>query len=201
MSQSENKKPREFGLSSLAINNRNTVFVITCIIIILGLVAYRSMPKAAFPDLVIPQIYVGTPYPGNSPVDIEKLITRPLEKEIKSISGVNKITSTSIQGYSTILAEFSFDVVPEEALRKVKDAVDRAKSTKAIPDDLPTDPNVFEMNFGEFPILNINLSGDFSIDQLRQYGEYLEDLIEKVDGISKVNIRGVQEKEVRIELD
>lgn len=197
----DKSKIREFKLSSLSVDNKMTVLVLSVIISIAGFVAYRSMPKAAFPDIVVPQIYVGTPYPGNSPADIEKLITRPLEKEIHAISGVDKLTSTTISGYSTIIAEFDFKTSPTEALRKVKDAVDKAKSNKTIPDDLPTDPNIFEMNFSEFPILNVNLSGDFSMDQLRKYGEYLEDEIEQLPEISKVNIRGVQEKEVRIELD
>lgn len=192
---------REFRLSSLSVNNKMTVLVLSVIIAIAGYVAYRSMPKAAFPDIVVPQIYVGTAYPGNSPADIEKLITRPLEKEIHAISGVDKLTSTTVSGYSTIIAEFDFKTSPTEALRKVKDAVDKAKSNKTIPDDLPTDPNIFEVNFSEFPILNINLSGDFSMDQLRKFGEFLEDEIEQLSEISKVNIRGVQEKEVRIELD
>jgi len=192
---------REFPLSTFSVNNRTTVFVITAIIIIAGILSYQSMPKATFPDLVIPTIYVGTPYPGNSPVDIEKLITRPLEKEINTISGVDKIKSTCIQGYSTIIVEFDFEMEPSEALRKVKDAVDRAKSNKDIPDDLPADPNIFEMNFSEFPIMNINLSGDFSIDQLKKYGMYLEDKIEPIADISKVEIRGVQEKEVKINVN
>ena len=201
MNQEERDKIREFGLSSLSINNRTTVFVIMAIIIIAGIGAYNSMPKATFPDLVMPQIYVGTAYPGNSPADMEKLITRPLEKQINTISGVDKITSTSVQGYSTILAEFDFETDPLVALRKVKDAVDKAKSNKEIPDDLPAEPNIFEVNFSEFPIMNINLSGDFSIDQLKKYGEYLEDRIEPIADISKVDIRGVQEKEVRVSLD
>ena len=201
MNQEERDKIREFGLSSLSLNNRTTVFVITTIIILAGISAYNSMPKAAFPDLVMPQIYVGTAYPGNSPADMEKLITRPLEKQINTISGVEKITSTSVQGYSTIMAEFDFDTDPLEALRKVKDAVDKAKSNKEIPDDLPAEPNIFEVNFSEFPIMNINLSGDFSMDQLKKYGEYLEDRIEPIADISKVDIRGVQEKEVSVELD
>ncbi len=192
---------REFGLSTLSVNNRNTVFVITAIIILAGMVAYQAMPKAAFPDLVMPTIYVGTPYPGNSPADIEKLITRPLEKEINTISGVEKISSTCIQGYSTIIVEFDFEMDPSKALTKVKDAVDRAKSNKDIPSDLPADPNIFEVDFAAMPIMNINLSGDFSIEQLKEYGEYLEDKIEPLSDISKVDIRGVQEKEVKIDVN
>ncbi|MCB0395983.1 MAG: efflux RND transporter permease subunit [Flavobacteriales bacterium] len=192
---------REFFLSTLSVNNRSTVMVLMFIIVILGIVSYRSMPKASFPDIVMPQIYVGTAYPGNSPADMEKLISRPLEKEIKSISDVDKITSTSLQGYSTILVEFDFSVSPTEALRKVKDAVDKARAEPSFPTDLPAEPNIFEVNFSEFPILNINLSGDFSSDQLKEYAEYLEDRIEDIPEISKVDIRGLQEKEVEISVD
>jgi multidrug efflux pump subunit AcrB len=192
---------KSFFLSTASVNNRKTVFVVTFMIVLFGIIAYTSMPKAAFPDIVLPQIYVGTPYPGNSPADIEKLITRPLEKEIKAVSEVDKITSTSIQGYSTILVEFDFSMSPAEALQKVKDAVDRAKGDPSFPNDLPMEPNIFEMNFSEMPILNVNLSGDFSIDQLKKYGEILEDKIEDLPEISKVEIRGVQDKEVKIEVD
>lgn len=205
MSEQQNQKKsklKEFKLSSLAVENKNTVFVLTFIILISGILSYRSMPKEAFPEVVIPEIYVGTAYPGNSPLDMEKLVTRPLEKEINTITGIDKVLSTSIQGYSTIQVKFDFSVTPEEALRKVKDKVDIAKSDADFPDDLPADPNVFELNFSELmPVMNINLSGDFSLDQLKAYGEYLEDEIENVPEVSKVEIRGVQDKEVKIMLD
>ena len=193
---------KEFRLSSWAVGNRTTVFVILFLILLAGVYSYRSMPAEAFPEIVTPEIYVGTPYPGNSPLDIEKLITRPLEKEINGISGIDEINSTSVQGYSTIQVKFNFDVSPDEALRKVKDKVDVAKSDPDFPSDLPADPNVFELNFAELvPILNINLSGDFTPDQLKEYAEYLEDEIEALPEISKVDIRGVDVKEVRIQLD
>lgn len=202
MKEQDNTHHKEFGLSSLAIGNKITVFVITFIILFGGVMSYLSMPRENFPEVIIPEIYVGTPYPGNSPLDIEKLITRPLEKEINAITGVDKITSTSIQGYSTIQVKFNFDVTPAEALRKVKDKVDIAMSDSDFPDDLPADPNIFEMNFSELiPVMNVNLSGDFSVDQLKDYGEILEDRIEDLPQISKVDIRGVMDKEVRIDVD
>jgi multidrug efflux pump subunit AcrB len=198
----KNKKTKEFKLSSLSIDNKNTVFILTIIILISGTLSYISMPRESFPEVVVPEIYIGTPYPGNSPLDIEKLITRPLEKEINSISGVDKITSTSIQGYSTIVVRFDFDITPDEALRKVKDKVDVAKADPDFPKDLPADPNVFELNISELmPIMNINLSGNFSLDQLKDYAEYLEDEIEDLPEISTVDIRGIQDKEVKILLD
>lgn len=193
---------KEFGLSSLSVGNRTTVLVLAVIIFLGGIAAYNSMPKENFPDVVTPEIYVGTAYPGNSPLDIEKLITRPFEKELNAITGVDEINSTSIQGYSTIQIKFNYDVTPEEALRKVKDKIDIAKSDNDFPKDLPADPNIFELNFSELiPIMNINLSGDYSIDQLKQYAEYLEDRIEDLSEITKVEIRGVMDKEVKVDLD
>jgi multidrug efflux pump subunit AcrB len=196
------KSSKEFGLTSMSVDNKTTVFVITAIILLAGLFSYISMPKEAFPEVVIPEIYVGTPYPGNSPMDIEKLITRPFEKEINTISGIDELNSTSIQGYSSIQVKFDFSVTPEEALRKVKDKVDVAMSDGDFPDDLPADPNVFEMNISELtPIMTINLSGEFSLDQLKEYGEHLEEEIEDLPQITSVDIRCVMDKEVKVDLD
>lgn len=193
---------KEFKLSSWSVDNRTTVFVILFIILIGGIGSYMSMPKESFPEVVTPEVYVGTPYPGNSALDIEKLITRPIEKEINTITGIDKILSTSIQGYSTIHVKFDFSVTPEEGLRKVKDAVDKAMGDKDFPTDLPAEPNIFEMNFSELmPVMNINLSGDYTMDQLKDYAENLEDEIEDISQISKVDIRGIPEKEVKILVD
>jgi len=196
------QKLKEFKLSSWAISNRMTIAVITFIIVLSGITSYMAMPRENFPEINIPQIYVATPYPGNSALDVEKLITKPLEKEINAITGVDKITSNSIQGFSSIQIEFSFDISPSEALQKVKDKVDIAMADSDFPTDLPTEPSVTEMNFSEMmPIMNINLSGEFSMNQLKEYAEYLEDEIEELPEISGVDIRGMQEKEIEIAVD
>ncbi len=200
--ETQNKEniTREFGLSTMSVDNRTSVLVLIFIIIILGAGAYGTMPKENFPEITIPTIYVGTPYPGNSPVDIENLITRPLEKEIKSITGVKKLKSTSIQDYSTIVVEFNFDVDVQEALLDVKDAVDKANSE--LPNDLDQDPKVFEMDFSEIPVMNINISGDdFSPEDLKFYAEYLEEEIEDLTEISEVDLKGAKDKEVKIHVD
>ncbi len=195
-------KIKEFKLSSWAISNRMTIVVITFIIVLSGIASYMAMPRENFPEINIPQIYVATPYPGNSALDVEKLITKPLEKEINAITGVDKITSNSIQGFSSIQIEFNFDTSPSEALQKVKDKVDIAMADNDFPTDLPTEPSVTEMNFSEMmPIMNINLSGEFSMNQLKEYAEYLEDEIEELPEISGVDIRGMQEKEIEIAVD
>jgi len=189
---------KEFGLTTISLKNKITVYVLTLLVVVIGLLTYLTLPKESFPEVSQPIVYVGTPHPGNSPIDMENLVTRPLEKEINSIAEVDNIKSTSVQDYSTIVVEFTSDTEIEDALTKVKDAVDRAK-----PDlpELDTDPNVFDMNFSEFPIMNINLSGNYSMEELNVYAEYLEDEIEKVSEISKVEIRGINEKELKINVD
>jgi multidrug efflux pump subunit AcrB len=200
---SDNKKDlkvdKEFGITTLAINNRTTVGFLAFLIAVMGISTYISLPKDSYPEIKQPVVYVGTAYPGNSPIDMENLVTREIEKELNTISEVDNIKSTSVQDYSTIIVEFDTDTDVADALTKVKDAVDRAKPE--LPDDLPSDPNVFELNFSEFPILNINLSGNYSLEQLKNYAEYLEDEIEGITEISKVEIRGVDEREVKIKVD
>lgn len=190
---------REFGLTTWSVKNKTSVGILTLIIAMLGIYSYIEMPKESFPEIVIPTIYIGTSYPGNSPVDMENLITRPIEKELKAINGVKDITSSSIQDYSTILVEFNPEVEVSRALQDTKDAVDKAKSE--LPTDLDTDPSVMEINFSEFPIMFINLSGDFSIDELKDHAEYLEDEIEKMSEISKVDISGDLDREIMVNVD
>lgn len=194
-----NRVDKEFKLTTIAVKNRTSVFVLTALIIGIGVYSYISMPKESFPEIEIPTIYVGTIHPGNSPADMESLITRPIEKEINTIAEVDNIKSTSVQDYSTVIVEFTTGTEVSDALTKVKDAVDKAKSE--LPNDLKEDPDVFEINFSEFPILNINLSGNYSIEELNDFAEYLEDEIENFREISKVDIRGLDEKEVRIIVD
>lgn len=201
MSDNKSLFPR-FALVDWAVRNQITVSVLTVIITISGFLAYRAMPAESFPEVVQPTIYIGTPYPGNSPVDMERLVTRPLEKQLNTISGVDKIKSTSVQGFSSIEVRFDFKVGVDEALRKVKDKVDAVQSSADFPKDLPADPNIFELNIAELqPIMNINLSGEFTSDQLEDYATYLEEKIEDIPSIASVDLRGVDDKEVEIAVD
>lgn len=198
--ENQNKKIfREFGLTSLSVDNSTSIFILTLIIIMFGWQSYTSMPKELFPELVIPTIYVGTPYPGTSAPDVENLVTKPLEEEIQSVDGVKEIKSTNIQGYSTIIVEFGTDVEIPIALADVKDAVDKVKSE--LPNDLPADPSVFDINFSEIPVVTVNISGEYTVDELRGYGEYLQEKIELIDEVSKVEIKGALEREVKIDVD
>jgi multidrug efflux pump subunit AcrB len=198
-SPQKSKTIREFGLSSFSVDNSTSVIILTLIITVLGLGAYRTMPKESFPEIVIPTVYIGTPYPGNSPVDMENLITRPIEKQLKSLNNVKDIKSTSVQDFSSIVVEFTPGVELSKAIQDVKDAVDKSKSE--LPTDLDQDPNVLEVNTSDFPIMNVNISGPYSEQELKRYGEYLEDAIEKLPEISKADLAGTIEREIQINVD
>ncbi len=187
---------REFKLTSLALRNKTTVLLLTFSLAIFGLVSYNTLPKELFPEVELPWIMVMTPYPGNAPLDIENLVTRPIEKELETINGIKDIKSTSSQGLSYVLIVFNSGIDNKVALQDCKDAVDDAMDD--LPDDLPSDPIVQDIDASEFPVVNINLSGDYSIDELKKYGEILEDRIEALSEISKVEIQGINEKEIKV---
>ena len=200
------KKPlNEFPISSWAIENRMTVFVIIAIVMIGGIFSYMTMPRESYPEIIVSKIYVSSVFPGNSAEDVEKFVTRPLEDEIKDISGVSKIASTSSQDYSIIIIEFEEDVSIEDAKVKVKDKVDVAKGKGDWPtlDSGPrVDPYIFDLNISELaPILNINLTGDFTAEELKEFGEILERKIESLTEVKEVKLLGVQEKEVVVAVD
>ncbi|MFU8843741.1 MAG: efflux RND transporter permease subunit, partial [Bacteroidales bacterium] len=190
---------RDFGLTSLALKNKNTVFLLLVVLIAFGIYSYRSLPKELFPDIYIPTVMVQTIYNGNPPIDIENLITRPIEKEVESIRGIKTITSNSLQDVSVIFIEFTTGTEINQALQEVRDAVDKSK--RNLPNDLLEDPMITDIDFSEFPIININLSGDYSVDELKSFAEYLEDEIESVYEISKVELSGINEREVKINVN
>ena len=192
-------KYRNFGLTNLSLRNKTSVFILAILLVFFGSLSYQNMPKSLFPDIVMPTIMVNTTYPGNSPADIENLITRPIEKQLKSISGVKNLSSNSIQDNANIIVEFNTDIEVKTALQEVKDAVDKAKSD--LPNDLDMDPIITDIDLSEFPILNVNLSGDFSLDELKVYAEDLQDQFEALTEISKVDITGLLNKEITIKAD
>lgn len=188
-----------FGLSTLAVNNTKTVFLIAVIIILGGFVAYNSMPKETFPELQIPEIYVGIAKPGSSPEYMSKKIAQSIEKEVASIKYVDEINTNSVHGYTTVRVKFDFKITADQALQKVKDAVDEARAKSDFP-ELPVEPNIFELDPSDMPIMNINLRGE-NPKILKEIAEELEDRIEDISEISEVDIRGIQEQEMRVEVD
>ncbi|HEY8400512.1 MAG TPA: efflux RND transporter permease subunit [Cytophagaceae bacterium] len=190
---------KEFKLSSLSIDNRTTIYVLTVIITLAGLASYFAIPKEQFPEVVFPQMFVTTVYAGTSPKDMENTVTKIIEKEVKSISGVKKVTSTSIQDFSSIIVEFNTNVEIDKAKLDVKDAVDRAK--KDLPKDLTDGPTVMEIDVSQIPIMNVNVSGDFELTKLKKYAEILKDEIEGMKEITRVDMIGALDREIQIDVD
>lgn len=204
MSKKKKNINKEFGLSSWAINNKTTIYVMMVIILFLGISAYFSMPRESFPEIKETKIYVSSVFPGNTAEDIEKLITTPLEDKLKTLSNVVKINSTSQEDVSSIVVEFDEDIDVEFAKQKVKDEIETETSGEDWPifNGAKVEPNVFALSMSEeIPILNINISGDYPIGKLKEYGEYLEDEIENLPEIKKVDIRGAQIREVEVAVD
>ena len=191
---------REFGLSSVSVNNRKTVYLIILILLIGGLSGYQNMPRESFPQIQVPEIYVNIPYPGNSPEIITDKIIKPFEKELNKLKGIEKIESTSIQDFGIVKIEFDFAITPKEAKRAVEEALSDARSTKSFAQDLPVEPTIQEIDVNEFPIININLSGEYPVDLLKEKAEIIKDRVEAIAEINAVDIRGVQQKKVKVEI-
>lgn len=192
-------KFKEFKLSSWAIDNKISVYVLTLLITFIGIRAYNALPKESFPDIVVPTIYINTIYAGNTPANIENLVTKPIEKQLKSISGVKKINSTSLQDVSVIMVEFNTNVDVAIAKDKVKDAVDKARTD--LPTDLTRQPNVLEVAFSDMPIMYVNIAGNMDLQKLKEYAESLKDRIEGMKEITRVDMIGDLEREIQVNVD
>ena len=195
---------KDFKLSSWAINNKTTIYVLMFLFLYIGISSYFTMPRENFPEISETKIYISSVYPGNTAEDIEKLITNPLEDKLKSISNVVEITSTSQEDYSIITVEFDESIAVDKAKQKVKDEIDQETAGEDWPtfNGAKVTPNVFELSMSEeVPILNINISGNYPVSKLKEYGEYLQDEIEDLSEIKKVDIRGAQDKEIEVAVD
>ncbi|SMG44782.1 efflux RND transporter permease subunit [Arenibacter troitsensis] len=204
MSKLQKNADKEFSLSSWAIDNPSVIYVMIGIFLWIGFSSYMAMPREDFPEIIETKIYISTPYPGNTAEDIERLITDPLEDELKNISNVVEIISTSQEDYSIITVEFDEEITVEAAKQKVKDEVDGEKASEDWPtfNGAKVEPNVFDLNFSEeVPIMNINFTGDYPVEKLKEYAEYLQDEIENLPEVKKADIRGAQEKEVEVAVD
>ncbi|RYY86229.1 MAG: efflux RND transporter permease subunit [Chitinophagaceae bacterium] len=195
------KKFKQFPVTSWAVDYRTVVYILALLISGFGLWKFMTMPKEQFPDIVVPTISVITVHVGNSPSDIENLVTRPIEKQIKSISGakVNKVNSISQQDYSLITVEFDTDVKTDIAKQKVKDAVDKARTD--LPSDLTQEPDVQEFSFSEMPIMYLNISGNYDAVKLKQYADDIQDRIEELKEITRADIVGAPEREIQVNVD
>ena len=199
--KAELAKIKEFKPTTWAIKNKTSVYLMMVFITLAGVYQFLTLPKEQFPDIVVPTVYIQTIYVGNSPKDIENLVTRPIEKQLKGLSGVKvqKISSTSLQDFSAVTVEFGTDVNVDVAVQKVKDAVDKAK--KDLPTDLTALPVVQEVSFSEFPIMYVNVSGNYDLVRLKDYADRLKDRLEELPEITRVDLVGAPEREIQVNVD
>ena len=197
-------KIKEFRPSSWAIDNPSVIYVMISLFLFIGVSSYLSMPREEFPEVKETKIFISTIYPGNTAEDMERLIADPLEDRLKNISDVVEVVSTSQEDYTIITVEFDQELSIPEAEQRVKDEVDAEKASEDWPvfNGAKVEPSVFDLNISEaIPLLNVNLSGDYPVEQLKSFAEYLEDDIEKVEEVKGVDLRGVQDKEVEVAVD
>lgn len=186
-------------ISNFSINHRTTVLILLILIVIVGMMSYATLPREAAPDVKIPYILVSSHYEGASPSDMESLVTRPLERKLKTITEMKEMTSTSSEANSTVVIEFEPDTDIDTSLQKVRDKVNEAKQD--LPDDLD-EPTVMEVSASDiFPVLFVMVSGDVGLKRLKEIAEDIEEDIESVRGVLDAQISGDLEREIRVEFD
>ncbi|MCB2189533.1 MAG: efflux RND transporter permease subunit [Deltaproteobacteria bacterium] len=186
-------------VNEFALKRQVSVLVLLVLIVLGGMFAYSRLPRESTPDITIPYVFVNTTYEGVAPEDMEKLITIPIERKLKGLSDVEEIKSTSAEGLSTIAIKFLPKVDLDDALQKVRDKVDQAKQD--LPADLPDDPVIDEASFSDWPIIQVVLSGPFSLKRLKVFAEEFEDKIEAIPGVLNAEIVGGLEREIHVEFD
>ena len=195
---------KEFSLSSWAIDHSTVIYVIIGLFFILGISSYLNLPRENYPEINTNEVFVSSIYPGNTAEDMERLITDPLEEELKGVPNLVSIESTSLENFSLITVEFDENISKESAKLKVQDKIDAVVSGADWPtfNNAKVEPTAFEFSLSEeIPILNIGLSGDLPIAEMKFYGELLQDRIEQMPEIKEVALRGVQDFEVEVSVD
>jgi len=187
-------------ISEFSVKHSLFVNLISVFILIAGLFTLYvyKINREAFPDVSFDWVVVATAYPGAPPEELEKLVTVPIEKELKGVDGIEEMSSSSIENSSTILLKISQDVKDKrKVVNDIRQAIDRVV-------DLPFDaeePIITEITSGEIPVIEIALSGELSESQLQEYAEQLEDILEDIPGVSRVSRRGFRDKEVWVEIN
>ncbi len=192
-------KFKEFKPSSWSIDNRTAIYIFTVLLSIAGLLSYINLPKEQFPEVKFPQIIVQTYYPGSSPENMENLVTKPIEKEVTGLTGVKKVTSNSFQDFSIVTVEFNTDVEVNTAKRDVKDAVDKARVD--LPQNLPNEPEVIDIDLSQMPILYVNISGNYDLNRLKRYADDIQDKIEELKEVKEAKMVGALEREIQVNVD
>ncbi|WP_232065249.1 efflux RND transporter permease subunit [Rhodocytophaga rosea] len=193
------REHKGLAFTNWCIENKTTVYIFIIMVTIAGVFTYQNLPKESYPEIVVPQMVVTTFNYGTSPEDVENLITKPIEKELKTVKGIKKVTSNSIQDLSAVIVEFNTGEDVAEAKQRTKDAVDKARTE--LPDDLDQEPDVQELDFSEFPVMQVNVSGNFPLKKLKEFAEVLQDEIEALPQVRRADLIGALNREIQINVD
>lgn len=177
-------------LINAALSRSRTVLMFFLLLIIMGIVSYNNIPKEQRPDITIPTIYVSITLDGISPDDSDSLLVHPMEKELKGLEGLKKISSTASESHASVILEFESEIDIDEALVDVREKVDNAKNE--LPADAD-DPTIHEINLATFPVLRVNLHGSIEFGVLSNLASDLQERIEAVTGVLEASINGDRE--------
>jgi multidrug efflux pump len=176
--------------------------IFTLLVIILpvvaGVAAYQSMPKEGSPEIVVPIALVITPYVGASPIEVENLVTNPLEDTLSDLSDMKEMRSYSGESASIIVIEFDIEADMEQMLQKVRDKV--AEARKDLPDDVE-ESEVEEINFTEIPIMLISIAGDMDALRLKRLAEDTADELKLMPEVLDTEVAGGLTREINIYLN
>jgi multidrug efflux pump subunit AcrB len=188
------KRIFEFSVHQRMFINLLTVFVIAW-----GIAAVFSVKRDIFPNVTLDLVIVNASYPGATPQEIEKLITIPIEKELKEVGDVKEMTSASIEGISTILIEIEPDAESKDkVIDDIQRAVDRAED---LPADMKEKPVVIELKTKDHPVLQVSIAGDMPEAELIEHARALETKILDIPDIARVERMGWRDQEIWVEVD
>ena len=186
------------SLPRFSVNQSLFVNLLSCVLIIIGVIVVMGLVKEIFPNVTFDMVSISTVYPGATPEDVEKLITVPIEKELKEVDGIKEVNSNSALGMSMLFVKIDPDESnKQKVIRDIQSAVDRVKD---LPKDVE-DPIVTEVTSKQYPIIEVTLSGEVTEHKLREYADNLEDVLEDIKGVAKVQKDGYRDREMQILVD
>ena len=186
------------GLIDVAASRARMVIAFILLSLVVGGAAYFGLPKEGEPDIEIPVIFVSVPFPGISAEDSETLLVKPMEAELQDIDGLIEMTATASENYAGIALEFDFDWNKTETMADIRDAMTKVQGQ--FPDGADN-YSINEINFSEFPIVIVNLTGNVPERTLIQVAEGLQDAVEGIDGVLEAALTGQRNEMIEVIID
>ncbi|HOP28556.1 MAG TPA: efflux RND transporter permease subunit [Spirochaetota bacterium] len=188
------------NIAKLSITRPIFMACIVILIMVMGVIGFGRLGVDLYPPIDYPVISVRTSYPGTSPEEIEKLITKPLEEQISTIAGIKRLSSRNMEGVSVVIAEFTFETDIKYAEQKMREKVDLARNK--LPDDLEDQPVVRQFDLDDLPVITLAFVSDLSAVKMYDIvNERIKPVFEQAEGVGEVKITGGTKREIRVDLD